>query len=235
MAEPKPQDAVQSGPKPSPAKGARSRTPTPRGPNAKRREATRKKLLEATIECLYRYGYFGTSTVLVTEVAGVSRGSLLHQFPTKVDLMIATAEHIRLHRREVHYRIIGAMKDEEEKFRALTGVTWGEMAKPSGIARIELMLAARSDPEFAARMQPLNEVFELGVRDSVWGLVERLGVKNRAKADTLTRLYVAALRGLTIDGLFDKSREHIPEVVELLQKFMNGYLKELQDEGAKDA
>src|SRR5512140_2231082 len=65
----------------------------PRGPNAERRAATRAKIMEATVECLAEFGYAATSTPLVAKMAKVSRGSLLHQFPTKVDLILAVATY----------------------------------------------------------------------------------------------------------------------------------------------
>src|SRR5262245_21898426 len=88
--------AVQAKQKLKKASGARARV---RVPNAERSAATRGKLLEATIQCLAELGYHQTSTVIVTERAGVSRGSMLHHFPTKADLMMAAAQHIRERRR----------------------------------------------------------------------------------------------------------------------------------------
>jgi len=70
----------KSGPRARASKG------TVRVPNVERSASTRAKLLNATIECLYDLGYHQTSTVLVTERAKVSRGAMLHHFPTKADL-----------------------------------------------------------------------------------------------------------------------------------------------------
>src|SRR3546814_11851177 len=63
----------------------------PRGPNAERRAATRAKIMDAAVRCLAEFGYAATSTPLVAKMAKVSRGSLLHPFPTKVDLILAVA------------------------------------------------------------------------------------------------------------------------------------------------
>ena len=43
----------------------------------------RQRLLEATVDCLVEHGWSGTSTTLVSQRAGVSRGAQLHHFPTK--------------------------------------------------------------------------------------------------------------------------------------------------------
>ena len=64
-----------------------------RGPHAERTAAMRKRLIDAAIDCLCEHGYAATTLQSVTDVAGVSRGAILHHFPNKVDLMIAVAEH----------------------------------------------------------------------------------------------------------------------------------------------
>ena len=49
----------------------------------------RARLLDATVDCLVEHGFSHTSTTLVSERAGVSRGAQLHHFPTKNDLVVA--------------------------------------------------------------------------------------------------------------------------------------------------
>jgi AcrR family transcriptional regulator len=49
----------------------------------------RARLIDAAIDCLNRLGYSATTLATIAEAAGVSRGGMLHQFPTKVDLMLA--------------------------------------------------------------------------------------------------------------------------------------------------
>src|SRR3954449_2997046 len=69
-------------------------TTTQRVPQEERTRLMRARLLEATVECLVERGFAGTSTTLVSERAGVSRGAQLHHFPTKNDLVVAAVEHL---------------------------------------------------------------------------------------------------------------------------------------------
>ncbi len=66
----------------------------PRRTQAERSEATRERLIEATVRLLRIRGYGGLRTVEVSELAGVSRGAQLHHFPTKNSLVIATMQHL---------------------------------------------------------------------------------------------------------------------------------------------
>ena len=67
---------------------------TERVPQEERTRVMRQRLLDATVECLVERGWSGTSTTLVSQRAGVSRGAQLHHFPTKAALVLAAVEHL---------------------------------------------------------------------------------------------------------------------------------------------
>lgn len=52
----------------------------------------RSAICDAAIDLLYEKGYGETSIARVAERAGFSKGALQHHFPTKEDLMAATAD-----------------------------------------------------------------------------------------------------------------------------------------------
>lgn len=58
-----------------------------------RRVATQAILLDATIYCLGRDGYAAASISSITKQAGVSRGALLHHYPTKNELIAHAILH----------------------------------------------------------------------------------------------------------------------------------------------
>lgn len=66
----------------------------PRRTQAERSRLTRERVMLATVELLRIRGYGELSTVEVTERAGVSRGAMLHQFPTKNELLIETMRYL---------------------------------------------------------------------------------------------------------------------------------------------
>ena len=65
-----------------------------------RTRAMRTRLMEATIDSLVELGWSGTTTTVVSQRAGVSRGAQLHHFPTKQALVVGAVEHLMLMRRE---------------------------------------------------------------------------------------------------------------------------------------
>src|ERR1700686_4637502 len=55
---------------------------------------TRRRLLDATVACLFERGYAGTHTTEIANRAGVSRGAELHHFPKKDELVVSALEHV---------------------------------------------------------------------------------------------------------------------------------------------
>src|SRR3954453_15990557 len=65
-----------------------------------RTAATRGLVIDATVASLVGVGYAGPTISRVQERAGVARGTLLHHFPTRADLLVAVVEDVaqrRLH------------------------------------------------------------------------------------------------------------------------------------------
>lgn len=59
-----------------------------------RREETRRALLDAAVESLIEVGFSRTTTLEVQRRANVSRGALLHHFPSKAELLVAAVDHL---------------------------------------------------------------------------------------------------------------------------------------------
>lgn len=123
--------------------------------NVERTARTRKDLLEAAIDCLFRHGYGATTTHLVAEVAGLSRGAMMHHFPTKSDLMEAVVRYAW----EKEVAITDAALDKVEaglpRYRALIDEHWDTVRGPENTAINEIRIGSRSDPELAAKLQPI--------------------------------------------------------------------------------
>ncbi|MFE1785756.1 TetR family transcriptional regulator, partial [Streptomyces sp. NPDC059506] len=65
-----------------------------RAPKQDRSRATRRRLLEAAVECLAEHGWAGSTVAAVSLRAGVSRGAAQHHFPTREDLFTAAVEYV---------------------------------------------------------------------------------------------------------------------------------------------
>lgn len=57
-------------------------------------EVRRKLLIEATLRCLAKYGYGGTTVEVICKAAKVSRGLLNHHFNGKSDIIVQAYEYM---------------------------------------------------------------------------------------------------------------------------------------------
>ncbi len=179
--------------------------PQTRVPQEQRSRATRARLLEAAVECLAEHGYTGTSTTLVSERAGLSRGAQLHHFPSKAHLLAAAVEHLaRVRGEELAAR--AAMVAPGNR-REVLEMLADHFTSPVFDAALELWVAARTDPELLAALAPLERrigreahrltVRALGADESIPGtrelvqatldMVRGLGLANALSDDTHRR------------------------------------------------
>ncbi|MFO1014085.1 MAG: TetR/AcrR family transcriptional regulator [Caulobacteraceae bacterium] len=189
-----------------------------RGPNAVRRASTRDKILKATIQCLAEHGYAETSTPRVTRLADVSRGSLLHQFPAKVDLIIAAAEYAAARMGERNTAAIGAIPRGRGRFIGVVDAFWDTLQSPESIALLEIMLAARNDRELAQHITKFAAAFEKAVDQSARRFAAKTGLKDEdGESETLARVTRMALRGLLIETMLSGERAKPADVIDFLK------------------
>lgn len=110
----------------------------------------RRRLLDATVECLIRFGYSATTTTRVTEIAGVTRGAQVHHFATRADLIAATVRHLMAMRTEVAAERIDAVREAADPLDAALDLLWETYYLPVRYATLELWMAARTDPDLRA-------------------------------------------------------------------------------------
>ncbi|MGZ4443123.1 MAG: TetR/AcrR family transcriptional regulator [Nocardioidaceae bacterium] len=165
-----------------------------RVPQEERTRAMRQRLLDATVECLVEVGWSGTSTTLVSQRAGVSRGAQLHHFPTKNALVLAAVEHL--------YDARGAQLRENgtelpagpRRTRAVLEMLADYFTSPVFTAALELWVAARTDPGLHEAVAPLEQ--RIG-RETHARTVELPGVdEHRPGARELVQATLDLVRGL---------------------------------------
>lgn len=112
-----------------------------------RRDETRGVILDAAVACLTELGYARTSTTEVQRGAGVSRGALLHHFPSKAGLMAATVRHLAwLRGRELEARA-ARLPEGGDRVSAVIDLLWESFSGPMFLVAMELRSAARTDGE----------------------------------------------------------------------------------------
>ena len=174
-----------------------------RTPQQDRSRATQQRLLGATIDCLVEHGWAGTTTTLIAERAGVSRGAQLHHYPTKATLVMAAVGHLAERRAEEIRREAEGVRDSGPAGRVdrVVDLLAAAFTGPLFVAALEVWVAARTDTELRDALVPLEtrvgrDLHHLAVE--LLGADERVpGVREAVQAtlDLLRGLGVANLLG----------------------------------------
>jgi AcrR family transcriptional regulator len=184
---------------------------------AERSAATSASLIDATIAILYEKGYAATSTTLVAQQAGVSRGAMLHHFPTKVHLMAAAVYAIYASDIAAYQATLNAVGDSHDRLYRLIDTAWSCFRSPGGIAQTEIWMAARSDPDLAAAVIPVHGAI---VRQSVSGLKHVLmeDVQDKSlQAEHILTYLVASLRGLSVQAILGATEAELVAGVDFVK------------------
>jgi AcrR family transcriptional regulator len=134
-----------------------TRPDTGRRTQSERREETRGRLLDATIESLIEVGYAATTVRRVTELAGVSQGAQTHHFPHRVDLVASAFERLA-EQRITRYadRARALTGGRPERVRALLDLLWEDFSSPLFTVAAKLWVAAADDEELRERLIPVE-------------------------------------------------------------------------------
>lgn len=135
----------------TPAAGA------PRGRREERTATSRARILDAAVACLVEAGYAGATTLRIQARAGVSRGRLLHHFPSRDQLLVAASRHLATQRLlrtgERIVELAGDLTGAERLDRAIE-LMWETFSEPHFWAAVELWTAARTNDDLRAALLP---------------------------------------------------------------------------------
>ena len=203
-----------------------------------RRDETRRALLDAAVESLIEVGFARTTTLEVQRRAGVSRGALLHHFPSKAELLGAAIAHLA-EMRAIELKQLSAQLPADRRGAgaggksgapgasartdAVLGLLWQCFSGMFFQVAMELRTAARTDPE----LRPVLASAERTHRDGILAQARTLFGKEvadhpglpRALDLTLQLMIGAAMSavlhggGKPIDELIDDWKALFPTVL----------------------
>lgn len=194
---------------------------------AERREETSGRAIDAAIKCLYRDGYSATTTISVAAEAGISRGALLHHFPTKVDLIEAVALEVVRRSQRRRRDFITAQPRGLPRFAAITEASWETLQEPAAMTLLEILMASRGDQELAERLPAVMETMSEWQRAGSREIAHDVGFTDDARLDAMNMLHQAAMRGLSIELLFAEDRSQIDAAFELLRWYKELFTQDM--------
>lgn len=185
------------------------------GWQAQKSASTRNLIIEAAIKCFVEHGYARTTTTIIAEKAGLSRGAMLHHFPSKLEIVRAAVEYLHSKRLRALRKTLS--KPSADNVHQAVENYWAQVRHPLFVAFFELAVAARTDKELAGILRPAQEAFEkewYNVAVEVFPEWRGRGEKFDLALD-LSR-YV--LEGMAISYLTHKETERDKRVLQFLEE-----------------
>jgi AcrR family transcriptional regulator len=192
---------------------------------AERRDAMRRRLIRATLDCLARDGYAGTTVSSIVKRAGVSRGAHVHHYPTKDALILDAAEYLL--RRA--YRILGDVMlniaDEDDRLQALMTAVWDEIfATRMFNAFFELLVSSQYDTGLARSLRALFGRF----RQTLDAAISHYFEPRSAASEDLRDLFMMTsvmLGAISAGAQLSDSPEDIRRLRDIWTRFMAAQMR----------
>ncbi|MCO7228519.1 TetR/AcrR family transcriptional regulator [Halomonas sp. CnH100-B] len=140
---------------------------TKRQNQEERSRQTQARVTQATIECILAKGIRATSTVDVARQAGVSRGALVHHYPSKTLLMQAALEDLLSREVESVREMAVKVKAGELNFDSLLKALHEHFKGDLYMVTLEYLTNARTDPDIMKVLVPLAAKFNDSL-EQIW-------------------------------------------------------------------
>jgi AcrR family transcriptional regulator len=124
---------------------------------AEQRDATKAKLVQATIECLVEEGYAALTTRRIAGRAGVAQSTLMHHFGTREELIVeaVTQQALRFAAQALEQIDIEGLRIPKRR-EAVLDQTWRYFTSPEALAVVNLWLASATDPELVPTLRGIE-------------------------------------------------------------------------------
>ncbi len=172
---------------------------------------SRQRILDAAVESLIENGYHGASTLRIQARAGVSRGRLLHHFPSRELLLVAASEYLAAQRvaatTERVTSELQSARNERDRVDLVIDLMWASFHEPHYWAAIELWTAARTEDAIAEALLPEERRLGGVIRSSV---DEMFGpaLSGHPRYPQLRELLLTSMRGVALTYGFDRRDPH---------------------------
>ncbi len=167
-------------------------------------------------------GFARTTTLEVQRRADVSRGALLHHFPSKAELLVAAVAHLAEMRARELKQLSSQLPEGRARTDAVLGLLWQCFSGTFFQVAMELRTAARTDPELRPVLASAEKVLRDGIiaqARTLFGpdVAEHPGLE-RALDMTLQLMIGAAMSAVLhedkrLDALIDDWKALFPTVL----------------------
>jgi AcrR family transcriptional regulator len=175
--------------------------PRKRKTQQQRRAEMRARLIEATLTCLEKWGYHGSSLTRILDMAGVSRGAWRHYFATKNDLVAAAAEYALKKTVTTTLALSHNLPPQQQDLDHLFDFIWENFYTGRHRAVwLEFNVACRTETSLRQRLTPVLEEFHAEI-EKAWEKHYTAAAHTKIPAAAFITLTINAMRGMAVQSI----------------------------------
>jgi AcrR family transcriptional regulator len=200
-----------------------------KGWQAEKSAMTRSAILEATIQCLLELGYANTTTALIANYAGVSRGAMMHHFPSRISVMRAVIDYLHILRLQEYRDLMSDIDDPQSKLtdkaiRESVEAAWRYVNLPSFLAYQEMLAASRTDGELRQIIEPVEKDFEKQFLNTVKAVFPHW--QNLARLEGAHDMVQFLMKGMALSHMSVRKNARAKRVMTYLTAILHDIYKE---------
>lgn len=198
-------------------------TQAPARAQQERTREVRRVILDAAVDVLVSEGYAQATTLRIQERAGVSRGRLLHHFPSRDDLLVAAAHHLATERISEARESVEWPSDPADRIDAAIDVMGRSYEQPYFWAATELWVASRVHEDLRTALLPAEQQLGAVIRDdTLYYFGPELAAHPLFPA--VRDMLHTSLRGAALTTSFDRRPQVLTNHTEKLKRLAHALL-----------
>lgn len=207
----------------APRRKPRAAAQKPRRTQAMRSDETRGRILDAAFAVLKERGFAGLTTPEVAQRAGVSRGALVHHFPSKLELVTAAMEHVFGIALADGLRLAESARHSGNPAQALLKDTQAFYFSDCFAVGLDMLLAGGKDPALKDTAVAVVHNYRRPVERQWLAVIEELGLSAELSEDLLL-LTVSLVRGFGVRHLWAPDPAQVQRLLRLWVEILGSYL-----------
>ena len=185
-----------------------------------RSEETRERLLAGAFKILTKKGYAGFRIADVSDISGVSRGGLIHHYPSKEALVAGVLEYIFERLQQSAVKQIGAATDMTSALESVIESARRFFFSSEFPIYLDLFLAARGGGPLLRTARTLARRQRKWIQDFWAASLEASGLERSTSQDVVALIW-STLRGLAVTAIAPVGVEDHERIINLLRAILH--------------
>ena len=185
----------------------------------------RERVLSAALDSIFEDGFQKASTTEIVKRAGVSRGAMLHHFPSKEVLIAAAIEKLLDDEIDFIRAEAGAYSRKEKSIDDFVDFLWSRFSSRLFMITIDFLSSARTDDRLREAVIPVSLHFHDSLNE-IWSQFFHYEKSSPEKVQTLLNTTLCLMRGMGIQTVIRDDDAYFNSIRNCWKQILHSQLDE---------